>query len=219
MTFRKGVLLIVVNKNTNNSLYWRITHINYFKTLHLFLKNRCKGVKILVYGKAQIECDNSATIYVKDLFSFGKNMFKSSSAMIMKENSCLEVGRFVIGSDSNIFIGNGATLKLGSGYIDRKAVIYCYKNISIGQNVMIAEDVMIRDSNNHSIAYDGYVKESPVVIGNKVWIGARTTVLCGVTIGDGAVVAAGSVVTKDVPAHSLVGGIPAKVLKSNIEWY
>ena len=84
---------------------------------------------------------------------------------------------------------------------------------------MIAADVMIRDSNNHTIAYEGYVKDAPVVICDKVWIGARATILCGVTIGEGSVVAAGSVVAKDVPAYCLVGGVPAKILKTDIEWY
>lgn len=210
---------MAINKNNNNSLYWRLTHLNYWAVLIMFLKMKSTGVKFLVYGKAQIECDKASRINVKKLFSFGKNMFKAPSALIMKENSSLEVDRFVIGSGSNVFIGNGAKLKLGSGYIDRKAVIYCYQDISIGQDVMIAEDVMIRDSNNHTIAYEGYVKDAPVVICDKVWIGARATILCGVTIGEGAVVAAGSVVTKDVPAHCLVGGVPAKILKTNIEWY
>lgn len=78
---------------------------------------------------------------------------------------------------------------------------------------------MIRDSNNRTIAYEGYVKDAPVVICDKVWIGARATILCGVTIGKGSIVAAGAVVTKDVPAYCLVGGVPAKILKTNIEWY
>lgn len=207
------------NKNNNNSLYWRLTNLNYWATFKMFIKMKSAGVKFLVYGRALIECDKGSQISVNRLFSFGKNMFATPSALIMKENSSLEVDRFVIGSGSNVFVGNGAKLKLGSGYIDRKTVIYCYKNISIGQDVMIAEDVMIRDSNNHTISYEGYVKEKPVVIGDKVWIGARATILCGVTIGDGAVVAAGAIVTKDVPAHCLVGGVPAKILKTNIEWY
>lgn len=210
---------MAINKNNNNSLYWRLTHLNYWAIFKMFLKIKSVGVKFLVYGRAQIECDKSSQIAIKRLFSFGKNMFISPSALIMKENSSLEVDHFVIGSGSNVFIGNGAKLKLGSGYIDRKAVIYCYQDVSIGQDVMIAEDVMIRDSNNHTIAYEGYVKDAPVVICDKVWIGARATILCGVTIGEGSVVAAGSVVTKDVPAHCLVGGVPTKILKTNIEWY
>ena len=55
-------------------------------------------------------------------------------------------------------------------------------------------------------------------IGNHVWIGENSMVLKGVTIGDGVVIAASSVVTRDIPPHSLVAGIPAKVIRENIEW-
>lgn len=208
-----------MNNNTNNTLFWRLAHINYFESIRMWLKLKTSHIRFLVYGKAQIEFERSSKIVVDELFSLGKNMFSVPSALIMRENSRLEVNRFVIGSGSNIFVGNGAILKLGSGYIDRQAVIYCYNNISIGQGVMIAEDVMIRDSNNHSILYDGYVKDASVTIGNHVWIGARATILCGVTIGDGAVVAAGAVVTDNVPPYALAGGVPAKVIKENIKWY
>lgn len=62
--------------------------------------------------------------------------------------------------------------------------------------------------------YDNLVEEYlPVKIGNDVWIGARAMILDGVNIGDGAVIAAGAVVTKDVPSYAIVGGVPAKVLK------
>jgi len=61
---------------------------------------------------------------------------------------------------------------------------------------------------------DLYIK-GPVHIGNNVWMGDRVCILSGVTIGDGAVIAANAVVTKYVPAYSVVGGVPAKVLKEN----
>lgn len=54
---------------------------------------------------------------------------------------------------------------------------------------------------------------APIKIGRRVWIGAHATVLPGVTIGDNAVIAAGAVVTKDVPANAVVGGVPAKIIK------
>lgn len=57
-----------------------------------------------------------------------------------------------------------------------------------------------------------------VNIGNKVWIATGAMILPGVTIGDGAIVAAGAVVTKDVPEKCMVAGVPAKVIKENVEW-
>ena len=55
---------------------------------------------------------------------------------------------------------------------------------------------------------------APIIIGNNVWIGASVTVVPGVTIGDNAIIAAGAVVTKDVEANTIVGGVPAKVIRS-----
>ena len=55
-------------------------------------------------------------------------------------------------------------------------------------------------------------------IGNKVWIATEAMILPGITIGDGAIVAAGAVVTKDVPARCMVAGVPAKVMKENVDW-
>jgi acetyltransferase-like isoleucine patch superfamily enzyme len=65
-----------------------------------------------------------------------------------------------------------------------------------------------------SFVADSYFNEfSPIKIGNDVWIGARAIIMDGITIGDGAIVAAGAVVTKDVPSYAIVGGVPAKVLR------
>ena len=62
------------------------------------------------------------------------------------------------------------------------------------------------------------VYRAPIVIGDHVWIGTNAIVLKGVTIGDGAVIAAGAVVTRDVPAHSLAAGVPARVIRSDVHW-
>lgn len=86
--------------------------------------------------------------------------------------------------------------------------------ITIGDDTLIGHHVVMATL-NHGIAPENRkdLYPAPIVIGKNVWIGANSTVLAGVTIGDNAVVAAGAVVTKDVAANTIVGGIPAKMIK------
>ena len=86
--------------------------------------------------------------------------------------------------------------------------------IEIGDDVQIGHSVVLATI-NHGISpekrTDAYFE--PIKIGNRVWIGSNATILPGVTIGENAIVAAGAVVTKDIPANTIVGGVPAKVIK------
>jgi acetyltransferase-like isoleucine patch superfamily enzyme len=101
-------------------------------------------------------------------------------------------------------------------FVNRRTEFVCGESITVGTDCAISWDVCITDTDSHSL--DGGQRTSPVIIGNRVWIGARAMILKGVTIGDGAVVAANSVVTRDVPPRTLVGGSPARVLRENVEW-
>lgn len=90
--------------------------------------------------------------------------------------------------------------------------------LTIGENVMMAPDVKILTLGHNYHRTDIPMCDqgeyaSEVIIGNDVWIGIRAIILPGVKIGDGAIVGAGAVVTKDVPPYSIVGGVPAKVIK------
>ena len=141
------------------------------------------------------------------------------SMLFMGNNSHLQVdGSFDIYSGSRIYINEGATLRLGGGYVNHNFNLSCFDSISIGNGVVISENVTVRDSDNHRINPSQTPMTQPIVIGNHVWIGMNVTILKGVTIGNGAIVAAGAVVTKDVPENCLVGGVPAKVLKTDIYW-
>ncbi|HBT86427.1 MAG TPA: transferase [Porphyromonadaceae bacterium] len=91
--------------------------------------------------------------------------------------------------------------------------------VIVGNNVLMGPEVMMFTINhNHSrtdipMKRQGTSEEMPIVIGNDVWIGARSIILQDVKVGDGAIIGAGAVVTKDVPSYSIVGGNPAKVIK------
>ena len=128
------------------------------------------------------------------------------------------INGFSIQDNAYVVVRKNAELILGGGYINSNCQIVCSQRITIGQGVAIADGVLIRDTDDHDLDVEGYEKVKPVTIGNHVWIGQRATILKGVTIGDGAVVAAGAVVTKDVPANSVVAGVPAKVIRTDVSW-
>ena len=106
----------------------------------------------------------------------------------------------------NIHIGKNVFINMGCKFQDQGG-IFIDDGALIGHNVVLA-------TLNHAMEPErrGDMLPAPIHIGKRVWIGSNATVLPGVTIGDGAVVAAGAVVTKDVPANTVVGGVPAKVI-------
>ncbi len=111
----------------------------------------------------------------------------------------------------NITLGKNVFINAGCKFQDQGG-------ISIGDGALIGHNVVLATVNhglNPAQRHWNFV--SPITIGKNVWIGANATVLQGVTIGDDAVVAAGAVVTKDVPARTVVGGVPAKVIRQITE--
>jgi acetyltransferase-like isoleucine patch superfamily enzyme len=138
----------------------------------------------------------------------------------MGKNSEISVYKtFTIYSGARIYINENSILKLGSGYINNNLNLSCFEKIEIGENVAISENVCIRDSDNHKmLSKKDHSNTIPIKIGNHVWIGMNVTILKGVTVGDGAIIAAGSVVNKDIPAKCLAGGAPAQIIKDDVEW-
>jgi maltose O-acetyltransferase len=92
--------------------------------------------------------------------------------------------------------------------------------IIIGNDVMMGRDVIIHTRNHNFSRMDlpmcqqGFQPEKPVSIGNDVWIGDRAIILCGVKVGQGVIIGAGAVVTKDIPEYSIVAGNPAQIIRS-----
>lgn len=111
---------------------------------------------------------------------------------------------------SKVSLGNNSGIGIGA-IVDGKVVI--------GDNVMMGRECIIL-SRNHAFARtdvpmmeQGFQEEKPVFIGNDVWIGHRVTILPGCRIGDGVIIGAGAVVTGEIPPYTIVGGVPAKVIR------
>lgn len=148
------------------------------------------------------------------------------------------LGQIIIGRDSAIrgrlvTLPPGGKISLGDRcYVGENTQIWSEVGIKIGNDVLIAHNCNIFDSSTHPINYnervDQYKKiltvghpneeymtyrRKEIVIHNNAWIACNVTLLAGVTIGEAAIVTAGSVVTKDIPPHEMWGGQPARFIK------
>jgi maltose O-acetyltransferase len=122
---------------------------------------------------------------------------------------------------NNVYIAKGNKITFGSGCRINENVHI--EKVNIGNDVLIAPNVSIL-SRMHEfsrtdipMSLQGYREEKTVTIGDDVWLGRNVIVMPGVTIGKGAIVAASSVVTKDVAEFNIVGGIPASIISSRIK--
>lgn len=198
-----------------------------FETVKAFLlSRRIKRHRFRLTRVARIGIQNSATL-------------EADSSFILK----LKITNHS-GDPKRIIIGNYCTLSLDilcntKGqvvisdyvYMNGGCWIRCDHQVVIGSHCLFGPRVGIADTNSHPLSralrhaqaeqiahkgpIDSYLADGgPVVIGNDVWICMDSLILGGVTVGDGAIVAAHSVVTKDVPAMTLVGGCPARVIGS-----
>ena len=145
-------------------------------------------------------------------------------------NAVLSVGQRSLIRTNIVYEREAARIEVGERTFIGRGLCTIAESLQIGNDVLISWDVTITDHNSHSIKYSEramdveenaflnvkkweHVKISPVVICDKVWIGFGSSILKGVTIGEGAIVAANSVVTKSVPPWTVVGGNPARVIR------
>lgn len=120
--------------------------------------------------------------------------------------STIITARLYTGKKGKLIVGRNS--RLNGVHIDARELV------QIGEDVRIAPYTIILDSDFHDLKdHFSEGKSKPVIIGDGVWVATRATILKGVTIGKGSVVAAGAVVTKDVPDHVVVAGVPAQVIK------
>lgn len=159
-----------------------------------------------------------AKYYLRKCTSVGKYVSVNGKPII-KNKGEVHLGNEVrVWSEFNqakIFVRKEGKLKVGNYTRINGAHISVMNEIEIGNYVRISPYVLIMDSDHHNVYNhsSNEFKTCKVVIEDDVWIASKATILKGVRVGKGAVIATNAVVTKDVPPYTLVGGIPAKVLK------
>ncbi len=149
--------------------------------------------------------------------------------IVMKDGCTVRAGEESLIEGSIIFDRENAHVTIGNRTFIGDSRLVCANSILVGDDVLMAWGCTVVDHNSHSIHWDerkgdvtdwldgrkdwSHVACAPVIIGNKSWIGFGAIILKGVTIGEGAVVAAGSVVTKDIPPYTIAAGNPARVVR------
>ncbi len=163
--------------------------------------------KVTLNGLTYVQIDNNTEVIIGDGFII------NSGVIAGIDNS----------SGSKIVVTKGARLNLGKNSGMTNTIIQCHDSITIGDYVNIGAGCLIMDTNFHSTNWENRLdrkkdvldaKTAPVKIGDVCFIGTRSIICKGVTIGDHSMIAAGSVVVKDVPANEIWGGNPAQFIKS-----
>ena len=175
-----------------------------------------KKASYVISPKANITLNENA--YFRFGLASGYKFCRPSFISISDNSNFICDGGFSMFDNAYVIVRKNSTLKLGSGYINSNSQIVCSEKIEIGNGVAIADGVLIRDSDDHDIEIEGYKKTKPIKIGNHVWIGQKVTILKGVTIGDNSIIAAGAVVTGDIPENCIAAGVPARVIRTNTSW-
>ena len=197
-------------------------YLFFFFIRGLFVRLRIKSAKglLLVGKKVRIFYPNNLQVGYNTIIEDGAEI-NCLSLQGIKLGNRVTIGKYAIIRPSNIYggpIGEGLTMGDNSN-IGPYNYIGCSGKITIGNNVMLAPRVSIYAENHvfdhpEILIRDQGVEKKEVIIEDGCWIAANSILLAGVTIGKGSVVAAGSVVTENVPPYSVVAGVPAKWIKS-----
>lgn len=179
------------------------------------------GSRTVLEGAERITVSEGGALRI-GLGAFGLSSEHDTSVVRVREGASLHCEGIVSLQRGVRVVVDGGRLTLGHGtnVNGTGTKLLCAQEITIGRDCTFSWDVQVLDNDFHAITVDGVEQPSaaPVRIGDRVWVGTRAVVLKGVTVGDGAVVAAGAVVTRDVPPGAVVAGVPAKVVGRADSW-
>lgn len=169
--------------------------------------------------------DRYATFRVKqELASCGVNLrARNPGEFFLGKGAQVHIGNNVLLERKVRFsLGNGARVYIGDNtYLGDFTNILAVNEVNIGKGCAISWHVLFMDTSSHPLGFQGdpaTTKIAPIRIADHVWIGCRAVILKGVTVGEGAIIANNAVVTRDVPARTMVGGNPARVIKEDVVW-
>lgn len=195
--------------------------LSYIKYKFLYNKSILVGTKTKINNPQKIYMSPGGRLRI-GLSNVGIYTKEDITYINIRPSGQLKIyGSVGIGRGSRIFVGDNALLVIGeSTAITGACKIITGNEIHIGSNCMISWDVQVLDTDYHNIYVDGELSNPSkgIMIEDNVWIGSRATILKGVRIGKGSVIASNSVITKDVEPYTLVAGNPAIVKKKNIDW-
>jgi acetyltransferase-like isoleucine patch superfamily enzyme len=181
--------IILLKNNIINNLYLHYNNVNIKKPYKI------KGV-ISISNKGSLEIQSN---------------FRVNSGIHYNRIGGDAITRLIVKENGNLVIGNNLSIS--------NSTIVCTNKIEIGKFVFIGGDCKIWDTNFHSIEFqkriqnDDNPRTAPIKIKDNVFIGASSIILKGITIGKNSIIAAGSVVVKDIPDNEVWGGNPAKKIK------
>lgn len=195
------------------------------KSTYYSLRYTGSPATLLVGKRGSVDINRRASVDIEHTFRLGVSHSRTIHPVLGGTRLDIDTDAS-FQTSGNPWVGPGTVLnirgafEMGDSFINGLSRIHCFDSISIGDGCAISWNVDILDSNSHQLFIDGEWRpaEDPVIIGDDVWICQGATILPGVEIGDGAVIAADSVVTDDVPSASLVAGSPARVIESGVRW-
>ena len=174
-------------------------------------------------GDVLWQAERGSSLVVTGPSLFGTSVFRGSrleSRALLTPGSQLILHGCRFSYGCNIQLFNGGKMEVGKGFFcNIGATFICSGSIKIGNGVICGRNVTIREYHgDHFINSPGYKCSKPIEIGDHVWLCEHSTIMPGVKVGSGSVVAAHSLVTHDVPPNCLVMGSPARVVRTGVQW-